>query len=323
LATVLARSSHEVRLWGLKGDGVEAMAKLRENKRFLPGVKLEETVHPLLDMRSALEDAELVVCAVPSHAVRSVLEQAGPYIGAQSCLINAAKGLAMASGKRMSQVFGDVLGEERIKQFYGVLSGPSHAEEVGRNLPTLVTLGAYKHMTAFEIQNYFTAPMFRVYTNPDVAGVEMGGTFKNIVALAAGGADGLGYGDNSIAALITRGLTEMIRFGTALGGESQTFTGLSGLGDMVVTATSEYSRNRKAGGLMVRNMNVDDIRRNVNMEVEGINAAKVVYELARRRNIEMPICKAMYAILYKGGNPAEAVTNLMMRRQKAETGSFF
>jgi glycerol-3-phosphate dehydrogenase (NAD(P)+) len=318
MATVMARSAHEVRLWGLAEDGIEAMAKLRENKRFLPGVKLDEPIHPLLDMQSALEDAEVVFCSVPSQAVRVVLEQARPYIGSQSFLVNTAKGLELSSGKRMSQVFSDVLGEDRIKQYYGVLSGPSHAEEVGRNLPTLVTLAAYKNMTAFEIQNYFTAQMFRVYTTFDVPGVEMGGTFKNIVALAAGGIDGLGYGDNSIAALITRGLTEMIRFGTALGGDSRTFTGLSGLGDMVVTATSKYSRNRRAGGLMVRNMKVEAIRKSVNMEVEGINATKIVYEVARRMDIDMPICKAMYAILYKNGNPTEAVGNLMMRRQKNE-----
>jgi glycerol-3-phosphate dehydrogenase (NAD(P)+) len=314
----MARSAHEVRLWGLAEDGIEAMAKLRENKRFLPGVKLDEHIHPLLDMRSALEDAEVMFCSVPSQAVRVVLEQARPYIGGQSFLINTSKGLELSSGKRMSQIFSDVLGEDRIKQYYGVLSGPSHAEEVGRNIPTLVTLAAYRNMTAFEIQNYFTAQMFRVYTTFDVPGVEMGGTFKNIVALAAGGIDGLGYGDNSIAALITRGLTEMIRFGTALGGDSRTFTGLSGLGDMVVTATSKYSRNRRAGGLMVRNMTVEAIRKSVNMEVEGINATKIVYEVARRMNIDMPICKAMYTILYKGGNPIEAVGNLMMRRQKNE-----
>jgi glycerol-3-phosphate dehydrogenase (NAD(P)+) len=264
----------------------------------------------------------MVLCSVPSQAMRSVLEQARPYIGAETIMVNTAKGLELTSGKRMSEIFSDVMGEDRVKEYYGVLSGPSHAEEVGRDMPTLVTLAAYKHMTAFEIQSYFTAPMFRVYTNSDVPGVEMGGTFKNIVAIAAGGIDELGYGDNCIAALITRGLTEMTRFGTAMGGDSRTFTGLSGLGDMVVTATSKHSRNRRAGGLMVKNMKVDDIRKEVNMEVEGINAAKIVYEVARRLDIEMPICEAIYSMLYRGGDPVKAVTNLMMRRQKGEVDDF-
>ena len=322
LSTVLARSNHEVRLWGLADDGIEAMARLRENKRYLPGVPLDDAIHPLTDMQSALEDAELVISSVPSQAVRQVLEQAQPYIKPKTYLVNTSKGLEVSSGKRMGQIFQDVFGKEYADRYYGVLSGPSHAEEVGRNIPTLITLAAHHPDTATAIQEYFTAAMFRVYTNSDIAGVEMGGTFKNIVALAAGGLDGLGYGDNTIAALITRGLAEMIRFGTALGGDSRTFTGLSGLGDMVVTCSSPYSRNRRAGVMMAQGKKLPVILKEVGMVVEGVTATNVVYKVASNKGIEMPICHAIYKILYEEGDPREEVYNLMIRQQKEEIDDY-
>jgi len=318
LANLLAGNSHQVYLWGRPEDGVEDIKLNRENKRFLPGVKIADEVYPVTDMQQAVAEACLVVVAVPSQAVREVLQQLKKHLSGDPYLVNVAKGLEISSGKRMSEVFADVLGRDSVYDRYGVLSGPSHAEEVARNVPTAVTLAAYSMATASVIQDFFMAPMFRVYTSHDVAGVELGGSLKNIIALATGILFGVGYGDNTSAALITRGLAEIMRMGEALGGDPRTFAGLSGLGDLIVTCLSRHSRNRRAGELIAQGKSLEETLNTIGMVVEGIHAIRIVYKLSQEMGIEMPICQACYRILYEGIPPREEAEALMMRERKKE-----
>ena len=317
LATVLANNCERVALWGLPQDGIEDMKMVRENRRLLPGVHLAEAIEPTTDLQAAMKDAELVLGVVPSHAMRPVLGQAKEYVTPAMYFLNCAKGLEVSTGKRMSEVFLDVLGED-VRDRLAVLSGPSHAEEVGRGIPTAVAIAAYAPETAEKIQQVFMTPRFRAYTNPDIVGLELGGTLKNIVALAAGMLAGLGYGDNTQAALITRGLAEMMRMGKALGGQLHTFSGLSGLGDLVVTCASEFSRNRRAGYLLAQGKPLPEVLEEVGMVVEGINATRIIYKLAQERGVEMPICEACHRILDEGASPHEEAVHLMTRQGKDE-----
>lgn len=323
LATLLANNSLQVSLWGRLEDGIDEMKQLRENKRYLPGVKLPALVYPESDVKEAIKDAILIVVAVPSQAVREVLTNIKPLLNEDTYLVNAAKGLEISSGMRMSQVFADVLGKELISKNFAVLSGPSHAEEVARNIPTAITLAAFNMETAFNIQDLFMAPMFRVYTNHDVAGVELGGSLKNIVALASGMLYGLGYGDNSNAALITRGLVEIMRMGEALGGDPRTFTGLSGLGDLIVTCASRHSRNRRAGELLGQGKSLAETMEIVGMVIEGVNATRIIHKLAEDLGVDMPICKACYRVLFAGVDPRIEATALMVRKPKREIEVIF
>ena len=318
LATLLGKNEYRVVLWGREEDGVEQITTLRENRRFLPGVVVPDTVTSTTDMAQAIDGADWVVLSVPSQALRTVLQQAREFLRPDTYLINTAKGLEISTGMRMEQVTEDVLGAEIIKR-YAVLSGPSHAEEVGRAIPTAVTVASRCKETAFLAQDLFMSPSFRVYTNPDVAGVELGGALKNIIALATGVAYGLGYGDNTMAALMTRAWTEIIRMGESLGGDPRTFIGLSGLGDLVVTCGSRHSRNRRAGELIGQGLSLDEALEQIGMVVEGAPTCRIVHKMALQEGIEMPITRACYQVLYENRDPREAVLYLMQRQRKNET----
>lgn len=317
LSVLLANNDHQVFLWGRNEDGVENIAETRENVRFLPGVKLPETVIPTTDLQGAMEGAELIVLSVPTQAQRSVLEQVQPWITDQMILVNTAKGLEIPTGLRLSQIVKEVLGAKAMNR-YAALSGPSHAEEVGRGIPTAVTVAAYNKETAFLVQDMFMSDLFRVYTNPDVAGVELGGALKNVIALATGIVYGLNYGDNTVAALMTRGLTEIIRMGQAMGGTPRTFAGLSGMGDLIVTCGSRHSRNRRAGELIGQGKTLEETLDAVGMVVEGAHTTRVAYQLAQKMGIDMPITAACYHILYDKKSPHDEVWNLMRRQRKHE-----
>lgn len=316
-ALLLSDNIDKVVLWGRREDGIETIREERENRRFLPGVRLPFNIEISDNMAYALKDADLAVLAVPAQAVRGVIRMAGDYLESKTYLVNTAKGIEIGTGMRMSQVVEDVLGKE-IRQKFAVLSGPSHAEEVARRIPTVVTVGAFRSETAFYVQDTFMTSYFRVYTNPDVAGVELGGALKNIIALATGIVQGLNYGDNTKAALITRGLTEMTRMGIALGGDARTFSGLSGIGDLIVTCGSRYSRNLRAGELIARGYALDEVLNEIGMVVEGVYTTKIVYELAEAMHIDMPITQACYNVLYEGKKPEEELHKIMSRQKKHE-----
>lgn len=316
-AILLSGKTRHIALWGRTEDGLESVIKERENKKFLPGVTLPDNITVSNDLEAAVAGAELIVLAVPSQALRSVLKLLQPFLKPGIAIVNTAKGLEIETGMRMSQVAADVLGEN-ILQNYAVLSGPSHAEEVARKVPTVVTVASPARDAAFLVQDTFMSPVFRVYTNPDVAGVELGGALKNIVALATGMCDGLGFGDNTRAALITRGLTEITRMGVAMGGDYRTFSGLSGMGDLVVTCASKYSRNRRAGELLGQGYSMQQALQEIGMVVEGAHTVRVVNTLAEQMGVEMPISKACYDIMYGSRSARDTVEMLMKRRRKHE-----
>jgi len=318
LAALLAKNDKQVALWGRVEDGVELLAQSRENVQFLPGIIIPDQVSPTVDLGAAIEGASLIVLSIPSQALRGVLVDIKKYLNKDIYVVNTAKGLEITTGMRLSQVLEEILGPE-VRERLAVLSGPSHAEEVAREIPTAVTVAASNQDTAFLVQDYFMSPTFRVYTNPDVAGVELGGALKNIIALATGVAYGLGYGDNTMAALLTRGLTEIIRMGTAMGGDPHTFSGLSGIGDLVVTCGSKYSRNRRAGELIGQGLSLEETLLRIGMVVEGVHTCRVVDKISLEMGIDMPITRACYQVLYEKRDPREVVWNLMERQKKHET----
>jgi len=317
-AILLAQNNHRVALWGRAEDGVGLIAEKRENRQYLPGVVIPPQVTVTDNLENALQDACLLVLAVPSQTLREVLNKAKDYLPTGAYVVNTAKGLEISTGMRLSQVSEAVLGPS-IMERYAVLSGPSHAEEVAREIPTVVTVASICKNTACLVQDCYMSPAFRVYTNPDLAGVELGGALKNIIALATGVSYGLGFGDNTMAALMTRGLTEMIRMGVALGGDPRTFSGLSGMGDLVVTCGSRHSRNRRAGELIGQGVSLDDTLQRIGMVVEGAHTCRVVHRMASEMNIDMPITRACYQTLYEQKEPREAVLNLMQRQKRHET----
>lgn len=316
-ALLLSKNCRQISLWSRPEEGLDEFIASRENKRYLPGVIIPDNISITMDLEAAVKDAGMVVLAVPSQSVRGVLGKLKPLLLKEMYLVNTAKGLELDTFMRMSQVAEDVLGSN-IKNRYAVLSGPSHAEEVAFELPTAVTVAAFKKETAFDIQESYITPNFRVYTNPDVAGVELGGALKNIVAIAAGIARGLGYGDNTTAAIITRGLNEMIKMAGKLGTDPRTLYGLSGLGDLVVTCGSKLSRNNQTGYLIGQGLSPRDAVEKTGMVVEGFYTTKAVNDMARKMNIEMPIVRACYYVLYENRPPAEEVELLMTRRKKHE-----
>ncbi|NLB89255.1 MAG: NAD(P)H-dependent glycerol-3-phosphate dehydrogenase [Syntrophomonadaceae bacterium] len=317
LSILLANNNQDVTLWGRIEDGIEDINIARENKRFLPGVKLPENINVTHDLNTAFKDAEILVLSVPAQVVREVITNLRPHINNKIIIVNTAKGIEIKTGMRMSEVIADVLGKDTLSRF-AVLSGPSHAEEVALGVPTAVTVGAYEKDVAFLVQDIFMGNNFRVYTNPDVAGVELGGALKNIIALATGIVHGLGYGDNTKAALITRGLTEMTRMGEAMGGDARTFSGLSGMGDLVVTCNSTLSRNRRAGEMLGKGYSLAETLDKIGMVVEGVHTTRIVHNLARKLNVDMPITKACYNVLYNGSSPRDELAETMQRGKKHE-----
>lgn len=314
LALVVAKKGYNVSMWTLSEDQCQKVNSTRENVDYLPGVNIPKNIHITTDLKEAINDSSVIVVAVPSQAIRSVCKQIKPFVNKNQILVDVAKGLEKGTGLRLSQVCEKELPECK----YVVLSGPSHAEEVSRDIPTTVVVASEDLTTAEKIQDIFMSPKFRVYTNPDVVGVELGGALKNIIAFGAGICDGLGYGDNAKAALMTRGIREISRLGVAMGAETSTFSGLSGIGDLIVTCTSMHSRNRRAGILIGQGKSLEETLKEVKMVVEGITATEVAYEVAKKLNIEMPITNAIYSVLHDGANPDEVVDELMMRNRTHE-----
>ena len=315
LALLLHNNGHEVLLWSARPENARKLREKRENPDRLPGVRLPDEIDVLTDLERALKDVDVTVLAVASPYIRSTAHKMAPFVCKDQKIVNVAKGIEEKTLKTLSEVI-----EEEIPQGnVAVLSGPSHAEEVGRGLPTTCVISAHTQETAEYLQSVFMSPVFRVYTTPDILGVELGGALKNVIALAAGTADGLGYGDNTKAALITRGITEIGRLGKKMGAQMETFYGLSGIGDLIVTCASKHSRNRKAGYLIGQGYTMEEAMKEVQMVVEGVYSARAARELAEKYEVEMPIITEVNRVLFEGKSAAEAVMDLMLRDKKVET----
>ncbi|MDN5347633.1 MAG: glycerol-3-phosphate dehydrogenase [Clostridia bacterium] len=313
LAVLLAKKGFQVVLWSRREEQIRVMRLQRENPEYLPGVILPPNILLTGDPAEATHDASLVVLSVPSHAVREVAGKVKKHLKSEVIVVNAAKGLELDTNLRLSQV----LESEGIEN-YSVLSGPSHAEEVGRGLPTTVVVSAPRRSVAEYVQNIFMGPSFRVYTNPDLVGVELGGALKNVIALATGMSDGLGFGDNARAALMTRGMAEISRLGVALGANPLTFSGLAGIGDLIVTCTSMYSRNRRAGIQLGQGKPLHEVLAGMGMVVEGVKTTKAARELGHQYGIQLPITEEVYQVLYAGKPAAACVAALMERPRTRE-----
>ncbi len=317
LAILLRGNGHPVRLWGAFPDHIAALERQRENVKFLPGVPIPDSVELTADLARALDQADVVVSAVPSHVVREVCQKLRPVLTptrAVSLYVNVSKGIETHSLRRMSEVITEILGPVPL----AVLSGPSHAEEVSRLVPTAVSCASADPGLARETQRLFSTRTFRVYTSTDLVGLELGGSVKNVIAVAAGICDGLGMGDNTKAALMTRGLHEMARLGARLGADPRTFSGLSGLGDLVVTCTSRHSRNRGFGEAIGKGRPVAEILSHTEQAIEGYRTALSLHQWCEQMKIDMPIARQVYDIVYAGKSPRQAVTELMERSLKDE-----
>jgi glycerol-3-phosphate dehydrogenase (NAD(P)+) len=321
LAILLAGKDLEVVLWGHREDHIDRLIGDRENKKHLPGVSLPDTLRPVHRLEQAVKGSSLIVMAVPSHSYRQTFISMVPFLADNCRLLSAVKGIENKTLKTMTQVMAEIIDEYSLtgKNIeLGVISGPSFAKEVVKNVPTAVTIGFQNLQTAQEIQKIFVTDFFRVYASQDVIGLEISASLKNIIAIAAGVCDGLGYGQNTRAALITRGLAEIQRLGTALHADASTFSGLSGLGDLLLTCTGDLSRNRLVGLKLGEGKSLEQIKSEMSMVAEGIKTTQSVYDLARKMNIEMPILEQVYNIIYKGKNCSEAVRDLLKRELKVE-----
>ncbi|MDD3393193.1 MAG: NAD(P)H-dependent glycerol-3-phosphate dehydrogenase [Clostridia bacterium] len=314
LAVMLQKHGHDVVIWSRRQDAADEMQRERENKRYLPGITLPEGLKFTTSREKAVEDAEIIILSVPSKAVRQTVLEFAPLFTKEQVLVNVAKGLEEGSLKRLSQVIQECAPQCQVC----VLSGPSHAEEVARDIPTTCLIASENEETAKMVQSEFMNTRFRLYTNTDVIGVEMGAALKNVMALAAGMSDGLGFGDNTKAAIMTRGIAEMKRLGVEMGGKTETFAGLSGIGDLIVTCTSMHSRNRRAGILLGQGKSLEDTLKEIKMVVEGVNTVQAACELAKEHNVEMPITNAINDVLFRGKNVEQVVLELMSRGGKAE-----
>lgn len=317
LANLLAENGAEVTLWSHSGELAERLARERRNTKYLPGVQLHPGVQPTGELDEAARKKALVVAATPSHVMRGVVSDAAVSLESGVLVVSATKGIENDSLQRMSEVFAEVL-QPSLGARVAVLTGPSFAREVSGHLPTAVTLAAASEAVAEEARDYFASPHFRVYTSTDVVGAELGGALKNVVAIAAGMADGLGAGHNGRAALITRGMAEILRLGQALGAQPLTLSGLAGMGDLILTCTSQLSRNYNVGLGLGRGLRLEQILGEMQDVAEGVKTARSAYELARREGVEMPIVNEVYGILYEQNSAAEAVAHLMSRESKAE-----
>lgn len=313
-AVMLASYGFEVYLWSYKQEESDLLNTVRENKKCLPGIRLPENVICTGDIGLCTDNADLLLIAVPSPAVRATARLMRKHVKNGQIILNLSKGLESNTLKTLSCVLSEELPQAEI----AVMSGPSHAEEVSRGLPTTNVVAARDLKTAEYIQKIIMGEYFRIYTSTDILGVELGGALKNVIALCAGISDGLGYGDNTKAALITRGIAEISRLGTALGARPETFAGLSGIGDLIVTCTSMHSRNRRAGILIGQGKALDETLSEIGMVAEGVNTAAAALSLAEKYNVSMPITKEANLILFSNKNPKEAVYNLMMREKKSE-----
>ena len=314
LTWLLTNNGHNVTVWSALDAEIEMLKKDREQKSKLPGVILSEDTRFTTDLKAAVEGKDLLVLAVPSPFTRSTAARLKDVVEDGQIIVNVAKGIEENTLMTLSQII-----EEEVPQAeVAVLSGPSHAEEVGKGLPTVIVAGAKHKETAEYIQNIFMNEVFRVYASPDVLGIEIGAALKNVVALAAGIADGLGYGDNTKAALITRGITEIARLGIKMGGHFETFCGLSGIGDLIVTCASMHSRNRRAGILLGKGYTMEEAMDEVKMVVEGVYSAKAAMTLAEKYEVQLPIIEQVNEVLFHGKAAAQAVNDLMLRDKKIE-----
>lgn len=314
LALLLHSNGHQVTVWSINEEEVEMLSKEREHKSKLPGVKIPEDMVFTSDMETSIKEKDFLVLAVPSAFTRGTARNMKPFVKEDQIIVDVAKGIEEDTLMTLSQQI-----EEEIPQAnVAVLSGPSHAEEVGRGLPTAVVIGAKTEETARYLQEMFMNHVFRVYISSDMLGMELGGALKNVIALAAGIADGMGYGDNTKAALITRGIAEIARLGVKMGGAIESFTGLTGIGDLIVTCASVHSRNRKAGYLMGQGKTMEEAMAEVKMVVEGVYSAKAAAKLGKKYGVALPIVDKVNEVLFEGKDPKEAVDELMLRDSKAE-----
>ncbi|MCH5255314.1 MAG: NAD(P)H-dependent glycerol-3-phosphate dehydrogenase [Lachnospiraceae bacterium] len=314
LALLLHKNGHKITVWSIVESEIEMLRSEHEHKEKLPGVLLPEDMEFTTDLEAAVKEKDILVLAVPSPYTRSTSKSMAPFVKDGQIIVDVAKGIEESTLLRLSEII-----EEEIPQAeVAVLSGPSHAEEVGRGIPTTIVVGARRKKTAEYLQNVFMNEVFRVYISPDVLGIELGAALKNVVALAAGIADGLGYGDNTKAALITRGIAEIARLGTVMGGKWETFVGLTGIGDLIVTCASMHSRNRRAGILIGQGYTMEEAMKEVKMVVEGVYSAKAAMGLAKKYDVQIPIIEQVNMILFEGKSAAEAVGSLMLRDKKIE-----
>jgi glycerol-3-phosphate dehydrogenase (NAD(P)+) len=315
IALLLAQNpDHRVRLWSAREENGRLLQERRENVRLLPGVPIPESVELMREVRQAVADADLLVSAVPTVYLRVTLDRIAPLVRSGAPVLSLSKGVENTTFLRPSEILTQMLGVERV----AVLSGPSHAEEMSRGFPTSVVVASPDMELARWIQACFSTDRFRVYTNLDTVGVELGGALKNIIGIASGISEGLGFGDNAKAALLTRGLVEMTRFGVAHGAEPQTFTGLAGMGDLVTTCVSRHGRNRQVGERLARGESLADILKSMQMVAEGVYTTHSVHDRAVQMGIEMPITAEVYRVLYEGKDPRAAVNDLMLRRPNRE-----
>lgn len=316
LANSLAKKGFDVTMWVFEADQLAEMEKTRRNERFLPGISLPESLKLTGDLQAAVQTADVLVMAVPSHAMRIVCEKISDNVRDNQIIVNVAKGIENDTLKRMSEVIGVVLpvSEKQIATLYG----PSHAEEVAREIATAVVAASTSLETARIVRDLFATEYFRVYSSTDIIGVEIGGSVKNVVAIAAGICDGAGFGDNTKAALLTRSLAEIQRLGVVLGARPETFAGLSGIGDLIVTCMSKHSRNRHVGEQIGRGRTLKEILGEMVMVAEGVKTTRSVHQLAKKLGLEMPISEQVYAVLFHNKNPHEAVAELMTREAKDE-----
>lgn len=314
LAILLCNNGHDVTMWSKLEREAKELDESRDNIKNLPGARLPKDVKITLDLKEACTDKDLIVMAVASPYIRATAKEVAPFIKEGQIIVNVSKGLENGTLLTLAEVISQEIPQAKV----AVLSGPSHAEEVSRRIPTTIVVGSHCKETAHFIQDVFMNEVFRVYTSPDMIGIELGGALKNVIALAAGVIDGLGLGDNTKAALITRGMAEISRLGVAMGGYMETFSGLSGMGDLFVTCTSRHSRNRNAGVLIGQGYPLDEVSKMVNQVIEGVNTAKAALALARKYNVEMPIVEQVNLVLFEGKSPQDAVADLLVRDKRKE-----
>lgn len=317
LALVLSTNAHDVTLWTYREDQAAQIRERRENPSFLPGVRIHESIHIETDIERAISQCSMIVFAVPAQYLRSAIS---PLVGlecSQTILVNVAKGIENHTLMTMSEVLLDVLKNAKKKNIV-TLSGPSHAEEVSRNMPTAVVSASVSLDAARQVQSAFITPYLRIYANEDIRGVELGGALKNVIAVGAGIADGSGFGDNTKAAIMTRGIVEITRLGIAMGAQSKTFWGLSGIGDLIVTCMSRHSRNRYVGEQVGKGRKLEAVLSEMVMVAEGVATTKSAYDLAQQYDVGMPITEEVHRVLFDGKNPSQATNDLMTRDAKGE-----
>ncbi len=314
LSIILAEKGKRVILWDRNHDLINSINSTRENKKYVKGVRLPQSIEASFDLKNTVQNCMYIVLAIPSHVIRDMCKNIRYYLRNDQIIISIAKGIEEETGKRLSEVIKEELPENEVV----VISGPSHAEEVANKLPTTVVVSSENMDIARNVQDVFMTDKFRVYTNSDIRGIEIGGAVKNIIALAAGISDGIGYGDNTKAALMTRGISEISRIGVKLGGKTETFSGLTGIGDLIVTCTSMHSRNRRAGILIGKGKSAKEAVEEVGMVVEGIKACRAFYKLNDKLNVQMPITDSLYKVLFEKKDAKQVVYELMTRDKKDE-----